>query len=69
MENYPLSKPVRLIGVGASDLDDKKQAVQMDLFSGSDGGVGKWEKVDTTVDAIAEKFGKDVIIKAGLKGN
>ncbi len=69
LENYPLSKPVRLIGVGASDLDDKKQAVQMDLFSGSDGGVGKWEKVDTTVDAIVEKFGKDVIIKAGLKGN
>ena len=69
LENYPLSKPVRLIGVGASDLDNKKQAVQMDLFAGSDGGVEKWEKVDTIVDAIAEKFGKDVITKAGLTGD
>jgi DNA polymerase-4 len=69
LDEYSLRKPVRLIGVGVSDLDDKKQAVQMDLFAGSDDGVEKWEKVDTAVDAIAEKFGKDVITKAGLKGN
>jgi len=66
LENYPLRKPVRLIGVGASDLDDKKQAVQMELFAGSDDGVEKWEKVDTVVDGITEKFGKNVIKKAGL---
>ena len=69
LEDYLLRKPVRLIGVGVSDLDDKKKAVQMDLFSGSDCGVEKWERVDTAVDAIAEKFGKDVITKAGLKGD
>ena len=69
LENYPLRKPVRLIGVGVSDLDDKKQAVQMDLFSGSDDGVEKWEKVDTVVDVIAHKFGKDLISKAGLIGD
>jgi DNA polymerase-4 len=69
LEIYPLSKPVRLIGVGVSDLDDKKQAVQMDLFAGFDGGIEKWEKVDTAVDAIAEKFGKDMIVKAGLSGD
>ncbi len=68
LEAYPLRKPVRLIGVGASDLDDKKQAVQMDLFSGTDDGVEKWEKLDTAVDAIAEKFGKGAITKAGLTG-
>ncbi len=66
LDEYALRKPVRLIGVGASDLDDKKQAVQMDLFAGSDDGIEKWEKLDTAVDAIAEKFGKDMIIKAGL---
>jgi len=69
LEIYPLSKLVRLIGVGVSDLDDKKQAVQMDLFAGFDGGIEKWEKVDTAVDAIAEKFGKDMIVKAGLSGD
>jgi len=66
LEAYHLKKPVRLIGVGASDLDDNQQAIQMDLFAGSDGGVEKWEKVDTAVDAIAEKFGKNLITKAGL---
>ena len=60
---------MRLIGVGASDLDDKKQAVQMELFSGSDDGIEKWEKVDTVVDGITKKFGKDVIKKAGLAGD
>ncbi|MDA3895967.1 MAG: DNA polymerase IV [Desulfobacteraceae bacterium] len=69
LDEYFLRKPVRLIGVGVSDFDDKKQAVQMELFAGSDDGVEKWEKVDSAVDAIAEKFGKDVITKAGLKGN
>jgi DNA polymerase-4 len=69
LDEYSLRKPVRLIGVGASDLDDKKQAVQMDLFAGSDDGVEKWEKLDTAVDAIADKFGKDVIKKAGLTGD
>jgi len=66
LDEYFLKKPVRLIGVGVSDLDDKKQAVQMNLFSRFNEGVEKWEKIDTAVDAIAEKFGKDVIIKAGL---
>ncbi|MBC2714019.1 MAG: DNA polymerase IV [Desulfobacteraceae bacterium] len=69
LENYPLTKPVRLIGVGVSDLDDRQQLLQMDLFSNSGDGVEKWEKVDTAVDAIAEKFGKDVITKAGLAGD
>ena len=38
----------------------------MDLFFQSDDGFDIWEKVDTAVDAIAEKFGKEVIKKAGL---
>ncbi len=66
LERYPLRKPVRLIGVGASDLDDGRKAVQMTLFSESDDGFEKWEKVDMVVDGIAEKFGTDVIKKAGL---
>jgi len=66
LDKLRLNKPVRLIGVGASDLDLKDRPVQMDLFSQSDNGFDKWEKVDTAVDAIAEKFGHDMIKKAGL---
>jgi len=61
-----LDKPVRLIGVGASDLSAKNQPFQMDLFGNTDKSTDKWEKIDTTVDAIAAKFGKGVIQKAGL---
>jgi DNA polymerase-4 len=68
LNSYQLTKPVRLIGVGASDLDDTEQPVQMDLFHQVNDEIQKWEKVDTAVDAISDKFGKAVITKAGLVG-
>ena len=66
LDKLRLNKPVRLIGVGASDLDSGDRPVQMDLFFQSGDGFEKWEKVDKAVDAIAEKFGKHMIKKAGL---
>jgi len=69
LDAYKLTQPVRLIGVGASDLSAKDHPFQMDLFSQPDKSTDKWEKIDTTVDAIAEKFGKGTIKKAGLTGD
>ncbi|MDO9264776.1 MAG: hypothetical protein Q7U02_12470 [Desulfosalsimonadaceae bacterium] len=66
LDAYKLDKPVRLIGVGASDLSAKDQPFQMDLFGQPDKSTDKWEKIDTTVDAISAKFGKGAVKKAGL---
>lgn len=66
LDAVKLDKPLRLIGVGASDLSAKDQPFQMDLFGNTDKSTDKWEKLDTTVDAIAAKFGKGTIKKAGL---
>ncbi|MDA8402994.1 MAG: DNA polymerase IV [Desulfobacteraceae bacterium] len=66
LDAYKLDKPVRLIGVGASDLSARDRPFQMHLFGQPDKSTDKWEKIDTTVDAIAAKFGKGAIKKAGL---
>ncbi len=61
------SKKIRLLGVGVSHLRDKAQPVQMDLFDPPDQASGRqWEKVDSAADAVAEKYGTDLIKKASL---
>ncbi len=67
LEDFPLPKAVRLIGVGASGLFSENEPVQLCLFPQPDNGAGKWEKLDQAVDSISEKFGRDVIKKAVLK--
>ena len=63
---YPLSKSVRLIGVGASHFITAATPVQTELFPDRDGATLNWEKIDHTVDAINEKFGQGRISKASL---
>jgi DNA polymerase-4 len=67
LDDFPLSKQVRLIGVGASDFSSTGKPVQMSLFDRPKITAAKWEKLDRAVDAISEKFGHDAIIKATLK--
>lgn len=66
LDQYLLSMPVRLIGLGAADLNAGGRPVQQELFPGFDSDTGKWETVGNTVDRICEKFGPYVIKKAGL---
>lgn len=68
-----LQKPVRLAGLGVSDLIGIQTPVQMTLFeetgleqSGS--AAKKWARLGDAVDAIADRFGPDVIRKARLYG-
>lgn len=69
LSDFPLKKPVRLIGVGVSDLVAPGNPVQMDLFNDPESRkTQKWEKVDGAVDAISQKFGKDAVKKAGVDG-
>ncbi len=56
MENWPKGKPVRLIGVGASNLG--QPAHQLSLW---DDDYQKEVKLIGAVDELREKFGKDVV--------
>ena len=69
LANYKRTKPVRLIGMGASDLSENETPIQMTLFEESDADLVKWETVDSTVDAIADRFGPEAVKKAELFGD
>ena len=65
---YRLDRPVRLIGVGAAGLVPASQPVQTDLFAGARRADADWERVDRTVDAIAQKFGPGAVRRASEQG-
>ena len=50
----------RLIGIGAHDLVDARQAVQGDLFGGAAPGE---DGVEEALDAVRERFGEDAIVR------
>ncbi|MFW6081784.1 MAG: DNA polymerase IV [Desulfosalsimonas sp.] len=64
LEAYHLDSPVRLIGLGATDLIDADVPVQQELFSDASGRWEKWEKVESALDAIRRKYGKQGICRA-----
>jgi len=66
LANYQITKPVRLIGMGALDLSEKEEPVQMTLFGDPEPAALKWEAVDTAVDAISQRFGREAVKKAGM---
>ncbi|MFP4225345.1 MAG: DNA polymerase IV [Desulfobacterales bacterium] len=63
---YKITQPVRLIGMGASDLSDKAAPVQMTLFDDPAPEDLKWEALGRTVDAVIRRFGRDMVKKAEL---
>ncbi len=67
LDSITLSRKLRLIGLGATGLDGEKRPVQLDLFGISKPQDENWEKVDKTLDAIADRFGRDAICRAVLK--
>lgn len=66
---YPLTKEIRLIGLGASGLIDMDTPVQQTLFSSPGHRTDNWEKVDQVMDSILGKFGQKGIQKASLDKN
>ena len=66
LANYQITKPVRLIGMGALDLSEKEAPVQMTLFGDPEPAALKWEARDSAVDAISQRFGREAVKKAGL---
>jgi DNA polymerase IV len=71
LASFALTQPVRLVGVGASGLQPDSVPLQQPLFD-PDHAAGpshRWEKLDRTVDAIAEKYGRHTIARGTLTGD
>lgn len=64
---YTIEKPIRLIGVGAAGLLTDNTPEQMPLFGSGKKTDKNWEKVDSALDAITHKYGKNIINKASLR--
>jgi len=59
LDRYPLSRKVRLIGVGTTGLVSEQMPLQQDLFNPA--GKDTWEKVDRAMDAVNIKFGNKML--------
>jgi DNA polymerase-4 len=66
LDDYQLTKKIRLIGVGTSGFKSAGFPVQLDLFDQAIKDDSSWEKIDRTVENITKKFGRDVISRASL---
>ncbi len=64
LDSYNLDRPVRLIGLGATDLVDADIPVQQELFPENPGQWEKWEKVESALDTIRRKYGTQKISRA-----
>ncbi len=67
MDDYKITKKIRLIGVGSSGFSSVSASVQMGLFDTDEEIKDNWEKIDKALDSISKKFGKDVVGRATLK--
>ena len=59
---YKKGTPIRLIGVRVDDLTDKEE-MQISLFN--DAKNKKQEKLDSTIDKLKDKYGYNLITRAG----
>jgi len=66
LDKQNLAQPVRLIGVGVTELVVTSGGVQMELFDGEARRDTRWEEVDRSVSAISEKFGKTLVKRGSL---
>jgi DNA polymerase-4 len=67
LDDFKVTRKIRLIGVGTTGFSAVTASVQMGLFNQKEKSNDNWEKVDKTLDSISQKFGKDVIGRASIK--
>lgn len=64
LDDYPLTSPIRLIGVGASNLIGTGEPRQGSLFGDEPEQECRWERVERAVDRVAERFGRGALRRA-----
>lgn len=67
MDDFKMTKKIRLIGVGTSGFSSVAASVQIGLFDPRPETGDDWEKIDKALDSISKKFGRDVVGRATLK--
>ena len=67
LDNYRLTRKIRLVGVGTSGFQSAGMPVQLDLFDEIKDKGNNWEKIDRTLETIIKKFGQDAIKRATLR--
>jgi DNA polymerase-4 len=64
---FEMQRPVRLIGVGAGNLQPHAVPVQQELFADAQNQhLRQWEKVDRAMDAIDARFGRRCVVRGTL---
>lgn len=63
---YSLRSPVRLVGVGVSNLEPDDSVEQLGLFEARESAAGKWDRIERAADEIARRFGRDALRRASL---
>jgi DNA polymerase-4 len=59
LDEFDHPGPFRLVGMAAFDLDWRQQPAQIDLFEDS-----SVRQLETTIDDLIDRFGKDVVMRA-----
>jgi len=67
LADYRLTTPVRLIGVAAGNLQPDNMPKQADLFTTGPDSELNWRLAEYTMDAIAQRYGRDMMFRATLK--
>lgn len=68
-ENWKPFKPIRKITITAQNLTDIPFTEQISLFEDNNKIDLKREKLETSIDKIREKYGKNSILEAGALHN
>ena len=70
LAEFPMTQPVRLVGVGAGGLQPDARPVQQSLFADpADTHRRKWESVDQAMDAVARRYGHSYVKRGSLEAS
>lgn len=68
-ENWDLAKPIRMLTVTAQHLTDMPFATQTSLFGQEAGMDKKRQRLEESMDAIRQKYGKSSVVEASVLRN
>ncbi len=66
LKSWRMDQPIRLLSLGVVNFEDEDAPVQLSLFDSPDSGKERSEKLQSAIDGIRERFGRDSISSARL---